>query len=287
MKTRHAKILMGSVMVARGTSFIFSKNLMHSMSPLSVLAVRFLLAFIILSFIFNKKMRECNKDSIKGGLILGVLYTVCMILEMYGLRNIDTGVASFIENMAIVIVPIYVAVYTRKLPRSITMLCALVAVAGVGCLSITQNVQGTFNFGIVLAILAALDYGFCILATQKVSQKGDPVTIGIIQLGSMGLFSLLIALPMGEFSMPKSGNEWLMILMLVLICSCFGFTFQPVAQKYIKAETAAMFAVLNPLSTSVIGILIVGEAHGILTLVGYALILLSMIIYNIDEAKNA
>lgn len=28
---------------------------------------------------------------------------------------------------------------------------------------------------------------------------------------------------------------------LALICSCFGFTFQPLAQKYLSAETAGDF----------------------------------------------
>ena len=80
---------------------------------MNILAVRFILAFLVLAVIFHKKLLACSKNSLKGGLILGVLYTVCMIFEMYGLRLIDSGVSSLIENMAIVMVPIYAAILTR------------------------------------------------------------------------------------------------------------------------------------------------------------------------------
>ena len=137
MKPISAKLLLTAVFVARGTSFLFSKILMNTMSPMNILAVRFILAFLVLAVIFHKKLLACSKNSLKGGLILGVLYTVCMIFEMYGLRLIDSGVSSLIENMAIVMVPIYAAILTRTLPKKKTMLCALLAVIGVGCLSLT------------------------------------------------------------------------------------------------------------------------------------------------------
>ena len=78
MSKGRAKLLLISVFVARGTSFLFSKTLMQSMSPMSVLAVRFVLAFLILAAVFSKKLLHCSKSSLFGGAILGVLYTACM-----------------------------------------------------------------------------------------------------------------------------------------------------------------------------------------------------------------
>ena len=112
MKPFSARVLLAAVFIARGTSFLFSKQLLTSLSPMSILAVRFLLAFLVLALIFNKKIRQLDHKSLKGGIILGLLYTVCMIFEMYGLRLIDSGVSSLIENMAILFVPLYVAVLT-------------------------------------------------------------------------------------------------------------------------------------------------------------------------------
>ena len=283
MSTSKAKLLLIAVFVARGTSFLFSKTLMQSMTPMSILAVRFLLSFLILAAVFFRKLTAYSKASLRGGIILGILYTVCMIFEMYGLRLIDTGVSSLIENMAIVLVPIYVAVLTRTMPKAKTMLCAGLAVAGVGFLSLAQSHLAGSGFGIMLAVFAAMTYAACIIMTEKVSQGGDPITIGIIQLGTMGVLSLAISLFSGTFALPQTGSQWFMILMLVLVCSCFGFAFQPVGQKYVPAETAAVFTVVNPLTTSIMGITIAGEIITPAKIAGYVLILSALFLYNLKQ----
>ncbi|MBQ8306731.1 MAG: DMT family transporter [Blautia sp.] len=280
MTTAKAKILLALVFIARGTSFLFSKTLMQDMTPLSILAVRFILAFLVLAVVFHKKLRACDKKSFTGGVILGALYTLCMVLEMYGLRLVDTGVAALIENMAIVLVPLYAAVLTRTLPKKKTMLCAALAVAGVGFLSLAQSSVRGGGVGILLTILAALTYGVCIMATESVSRDAEPVAIGIIQLGVMGVLSLLIALPVEGLHFPKTGQQWAMMLMLVLVCSCFGFAFQPVGQKYVPAETAAVFTAINPLAASVLGITVAGESISFSKGIGYVLILLALFLYN-------
>ena len=282
MSATKAKILLFLVFTARGTSLLFSKALMRTMTPLGILAVRFLLAFVILAVIYRKNLRNCSKDDLSGGIILGVLYFVCMVFEMYGLERVDTGVSALIENMAIVLVPIYAAVLTRTLPAKKTMICAVLAVAGVGFLSVSQTATGGSALGLVLVILAALTYGVCIMATEKVSRHGNPVTIGMLQLGVMGVLSLIASLITGTFSIPETGEQWGMLMMLVLVCSCFGFAFQPVGQKYVPAETAAVFTAVNPFAASILGITVAGERMNVSKGIGYVLIMLALLIYNMS-----
>ena len=156
MKSPSAKLLLAAVFMARGTSFLFSKNLLQSLEPMSILAIRFMLAFAVLAIIFCKKLIPFDCKSLKGGLILGVLYTICMMFEMYGLRLVDSGVSALIENMAILFVPIYVAVLTKTLPKLKTIFCAILALIGVGFLSVTQLDKGNGFLGIVLVICAVL-----------------------------------------------------------------------------------------------------------------------------------
>ena len=284
MSKTTASILLIFVFMARGTSFLFSKTLMKDMMPMSVLAVRFVLAFLILALIFHKKLLNVDKKCFKNGVILGLLYTICMTFEMYGLRLTDTGVSSLIENMAIVLVPLYVAVYTRTLPKGKTMFCAILAVVGVGFLSLDQGRSSGGGLGIVLVILAAMTYAVCILFTEKISHDSDPVTIGVIQLGTMGFACLIISLLTGGTDLPKTGSQWTMMLILVLICSCFGFAFQPLGQKYLEAENAAVLTVVNPFTASVLGVAVAGERITGIKMIGFVLILGALIIYNLKKA---
>ena len=287
MSARNAKLLLAAVFAARGTSFLFSKTLLRDLSPMSILAVRFTLSFLILAFIFIRKLQHISKADLKGGVILGILYTAGMIMEMYGLRTVDTGVSALIENMAIVLVPIYAAILTRVPPEKKTMLCAGLAVIGVGFLSVTQWETPGSGTGLLLIILTAMNYAVCIMATEKVSRNADPLNIGIIQLGIMGFASLMISLLLEDFALPRTGLQWTMLLLLVLLCSCFGFTFQPVGQKYLPAETAAVFTVINPLTASIMGITIAGETFSPAKIIGYILILGALFLYNLQEKPAA
>ncbi len=272
-----AMILMASIMVARGSSFIFSKWLMDGLEPMNVLAVRFTLAFVILAVIFHKKLLVLDKKTLFKGMLLGLGYTINMVVEMYSLRLIDAGTCSFIENSAIVIVPLYMAVLTRTFPQKKTIYCALVAFVGVGFLTISSGVSA-LNEGSLLAILSALIFGVCVVITDYVSREGDPVTMGVLQIGFMGLFSTILTFVMETPRLPINGIEWSMILMLALICSCFGFTFQPLAQKYLSAETAGVFTAINPLSTCLLGIMLGQEDADIFKLLGGILVVMAVLL---------
>lgn len=286
MKKTNAKILLAAVFAARGTSFIFSKALMDTISPMNVLGVRFTLAFLILAVIFIKKLIKCTGKELLGGALLGALYTGNMVLEMYGLRLIDSGVSALIENMAILLVPVYAAIVTRRPPEKKIILCAVLAVIGVGFLSLTQLGMGGGSLGLFLTICATIAYTSCIIVTAKVAHFGDPVTIGVVQMGTMGGLSLIIALIQGNFVLPSGTKEWSMILILVLLCSCFGFTFQPLGQKYVSEETAAVFTVINPLTAGIMSIVIAKESLSVFKITGFILILISLVICNLGNAKD-
>lgn len=284
MSTKSAMVLMAAVTIARSTSFIFSKTLLHSMEPLNILAVRFLVAFLVLAVMFNKKLREMDRGTFLGGVLLGLVYTSVLGFEMLGLRQVDTGVSSFIENAAVVIVPIYQAILFRALPKKNTFFCAIIAFVGVGFLSLSSGI-GELNMGIVYTIIAALSYAAAIMVTASLSAKYDPITIGVMQIGTLGVVTLILSLILETPRIPTEPANWVMILILALVCTCFGFTLQPLAQKYISTDTAAIFSALNPLSACIIGILFAGEPYGLYKLIGAVLIMTGVMMSILKKAE--
>lgn len=95
--------------------------------------------------------------------------------------------------------------------------------------------------------------------------------------------SLLLESP----HLPGTAREWGVILALALVCSCFGFTFQPVAQRYTTAERAAQLCAVNPLSTAVLSAVFLHETMDILGIVGAALILCGIVLHNYQPRKAA
>ena len=66
MKQSGAKLLLTTVFIARGSSFLFSKSLMGTMSPMSILAVRFILAFLVLAVVFWRRIAHEGLTMAKG-----------------------------------------------------------------------------------------------------------------------------------------------------------------------------------------------------------------------------
>ena len=80
---------MAAVAVARGSSFMFSKQLLETMEPLNLLGVRSLLAFAVLMVFFGKRVVKAVKEepgTLRAGALIGFTYFI-VILILYILFN--------------------------------------------------------------------------------------------------------------------------------------------------------------------------------------------------------
>ena len=137
-----------------------------------------------------------------------------------------------------------------------------------------------FGLGEVFSIAAACLYAGAILATDRLTHRGevDALTAGIVQVATIGVLSLAASCMLETPRMPQGGVEWLSVLALAVVCSGFGFTLQPVAQAGTTAERAGMFCALNPLVASVLGVVFLREHIGVQGIVGAALILAGIVL---------
>ena len=78
-----------------------------------------------------------------------------------------------------------------------------------------------------------------------------------------------------------------MLLMLVLVCTGFGFTLQPVAQSHVSAERAGLFCAINPAIAALLGVVILKEQLGIIGIIGILLILESLMLPHLFEKKTS
>ena len=274
MSKKAAGWLLAGVIFARSTSLLFAKVGLENMSPLNLLAVRFCLAFAVLCVIFWKKLRTVAKTDLLHGMILGAAFFAVMTCEVFGLTMTTASTVSFLTNTAIVIVPLFEAVLHRKAPDRR---------AGVGFLTLKNGLSG-FGLGEGLCLMEACLYAIAIILTAKFSHEGDAILLGMFQIGFLGLFAAIGSLLVETPHLPQNGTEWGVILALALVCSCFGFTFQPVAQRYTTADRAAQMCAINPLSTAVLSAIFLKERLGVQGVIGAALILLGIVMHNYHKS---
>ena len=130
--------------------------------------------------------------------------------------------------------------------------------------------------GALWAMAAAFFYGLFIYLTGLLARRGDGLSLGIWQMGFMGLWNGGSALALGEWTMPSSPSTVTSLLALAFLCTAFGFTFQTVAQQYLSTEEAGFFSGLDPLFASVWGMVFRGENPGLSGGIGAFLVLAGM-----------
>lgn len=280
------EILLASVIIARSTSFLFSKIVLQSMGPMTLLAIRSLIAVSLLILLFHKRMLQMKKSTFLRGMLLGFTFYAVMAAELFSLKTTASSTVSFLENTAIVFVPVFECFIRRKFPRIPALLSLVVTMIGIALLTFGGNhFSFSMKSGELLAMLAAMLYALAIILTDRLSRQDDSFLLGILQVGFMGIFALITAFFIETPRFPAGTTEWGCILMLALVCSGFGFTLQPVAQRYTTAERAGMFCAFSPVASAILGWLILKESFGLIGLIGIVLIMTGILFSTIYEQR--
>lgn len=283
MTEKRAELLLAAVISARATSFVFNKLVLGQMDTFNLLACRFLLAFVVLAVLFWKRLRALSGKTLLHGAVLGLLFFLTLTAELTALKTTDSSTVSLLENTAIILVPLLEAVLLRRLPSVVSLASAGAAVLGVALLTVQT---GGFTGGVGFGLLSALLYAVAIIATDRFAHHDDPLTVGIVQVGALGVLALAASCCFETPHLPQTGMAWGMVLALAVICTGFGFTLQPVAQSHTSAERAGLFCALSPACATLFGAALLHEKITLLGAAGIALILSSLLLPHLMKGKN-
>lgn len=276
-------LLFALAIVVRSSALLFSSIAMRGLEPFNILAVRFLLAFAILLILFRKRFLNINKKTFYRGLAVGLSFFSCMAFEMFALKYSPSSKVAFLENLAMVFVPLIDAFLLRCLPKASAILSAIVALFGVALLTLGESGQMTLSKGEILAILAAFGFAVTIIITDRVSKNGDSFMIGVIQVGVIGFASLACSLIFESTKLPSSGSQWGAIIYLAIVATCVGFVIQPVAQSGTTSSHTGLISSLNPVVAALLGAIFLGERFGAKGIIGAFLILFAILMQNYLE----
>lgn len=277
MNERKGEILVGLALALRASSLLFGKIAMRTMGPYLTIAIRFTIAFILIAFLFRKSITKINLKTLWHCALIGFFFFLAMVFEMFGLQTTPSTVTAFLEGSVVVIVPAIACIMQRKLPDKITVASAIVAMVGVGFLTLKGDHLG-FTTGELLVLGGTVWYSLTVIVTDTAAKNDDLEVVSVYQLLFIAIFAYIGAFIFEEVRLPQSGQEWGAVLALAIICSGVGFTIQPFGQKYITAERAGILAVFNPLTAALLGVIFLKERMTGSMLLGSVLILASILV---------
>lgn len=268
-------IVILAVALVWGASYLAARELTKVASIGGLLAVRFLLAGLVLGLIWFYKRERFSKTDVLLGTVFGLTQASIMWVETWGLSVTTATNAGVIISLTILFTPVLESAWKRSwLPRSF-FIATVVSLLGL-ILLVSGNGITAPNYGDALMLLAALVRTFHVTAQGRLTEGRKVSSLNAIMMQCLvcGL-CYLIADPAGTVAAATTFNarEWAIMAFLVLFCSVFAFAAQLWAIKKTSASRASLLLSTEPIWAVVIGSAIGGELLGWVGYVGAAVII--------------
>jgi drug/metabolite transporter (DMT)-like permease len=278
MTQKKANLILASVSLAWGLSYLLMKLGVQAIPPFNMTALRCGIAFLVTALVFFPKIRKVDAKTLKYSAISGALLCGLFTGLLYGLKSTSASSAGFLTSTTVIMVPILLAIITRKLPNPKIMLGMIVISAGLVLL--TSGDRFAMNIGSVYCLSAALLCAIHIIVSNRFVREVDSLQLGIYQLGFAALFGLAGMLLFEEPVLPRTSVHWVAVLGLALACSAYGFVMQSIAQKYTTPESVGFLFSLEPVFSAIFAFAFLNEIMGLQGYIGAGIILMGVFIAN-------
>jgi len=281
---RKADISLFLVTIGWGISFLLTKNSLDFLETYNFLAIRFLLAFFISYGIFYKKFKNVNKKTVKYGIGLGILLFLHYALQTVGLNYTTVSKSAFITGLNVIMVPVFSAIIIKKVPERKVVFSTIIAFAGLGLLTLNGNIDGV-NIGDIYTLLCAFVFALYIILVGKYTVKVESISFATIQLGVVGILSLITSFMIESPVVPTEIAAWGNIIFLSVVCTSGAYLVQNVAQKYTSPSHTALIYTGEPVFAAFFGYIFLEELLSFRGTLGAVMILSGMLIVEVNFKK--
>ena len=191
MKRRLANMALLITGMIWGSGFVVMKNTLDSMSTNYILAIRFTIAALGLSYtLFTKG--PVTFEKIKAGANLGLYIYGAFAVQTYGLMFTTAGKNALITAFYVVLVPLLLWIMQKRRPEGKVWMAAVMMIIGIALL--TTDGGGSINIGDVLTLCCSLGYAIQIVLVDGYAKKYDLMQLTCLQFWFSALYGWIAAL---------------------------------------------------------------------------------------------
>ncbi len=266
-----------------GSTFVLIKDVVGRMPVADFLAVRFMIAALVMLTLFARQAWRMGRQQVLRGLLLGGVYGAGQLLQTWGLSLIAPSVSGFATGMYVVFTPILALLLLRQRMAPVVWLAVLLSTAGLALLSLNGV---SVDLGVWLTLASAALYALHIVGLGQWSRKGEASGMSTVQMVAIAVVCLLATAPHGP-ALPPDRNAWLAILYMALIAGAGAMLMQTWAQSHLPATRAAIVMTTEPVFAAAFAVLLGSDVLGWRMLVGGGLILVAMYLVELMPQRNA
>ena len=279
-KQLRSDLLLLMITVFWGASYILTKIGLNSLEPFNLTALRFVIAFCASAIIFYKHILKTDIKTVKYAFVLAVILFGVFVAMTFGLKYTSASNAGFLISLSVVFIPVISALILKQRVEKKVMIGVCLAIIGIALL--TLNSQLKVGIGDLLCILCALLFALHIIVTGVYTRDVDSITLSVLQLGFVGIFSIVFSVFTETVKLPSTGLSWFAILALSILCTAVGYIVQTTAQQYTNASHTGLILSLEPVFSAIFAFAFLGEILSVKGYIGAAILLSGVLFAELD-----
>lgn len=261
-----------------------AKQLMGDLGPWGVVALRLLTSSILLWVFFRPQIRSWTRQQWMAVIVLGVALTGANAFFYVAIEQVPLAIAVAIEFMG----PLVLATVMSR--RKLDLVWIALSFTGMATLTAESQAkpEDFALMGVVFAILTAISRAAYILATEKVGAL-------IPGMGGMVVGNVVSTLLVLPFPFLISGNNLLKVTqdvhllaigcLMGLLASALPALGEVSSLRLLPAHIYSVVLSLEPAIAAAVGIVMLGEATGLVRWVAIALLVAASIGISISHAR--
>ncbi len=287
MKRWQADFTLALVALIWGATFVMVQNALDSVEPLTFVAIRFLLATVLLYILFARRMQAISRHEFMAGSLIGVWLTLGYAFQTIGLQHTTTAKAGFITGLSVVIVPLLATFLLRKPPARNAITGIIAATIGLGFLSLDLQDGLRVESGDLWVLACAFAFALHIVSVARFSPQHDPIRLSVIQIQTVAILAFGGAVLFEKPSLDLPFDVWSAIGFTGIVATALAFGLQVYVQRFTTPTHTALLFSLEPVFAAFFGWWLAHENIGPKEWVGCSLILMGMIIAEIGSENEA
>lgn len=292
-RDRQADLMLLGVTWLAAVSWIFSREAVAQMPPLTFMALRFFLAGLVLAWFGRHALARLSRREWRRAAMVGLVFAAGMSCWVMGLtQGHHLGEGAFLTILGVLLVPLSARVLFGEQAPPATWLALPVALSGLALLALRHGfhpepaqvwyVTAALLFSAFYALnTRAANHGPVQDDTGEVSRLAiDPLALTAINMLTVGAFSTVCALllepSLRQVTLTPALAGW--VLASALIGSSARFLLQTHAQSLSPHSHGVVIMVVEPVWVALLAAVWFGEAMTASQLAGCGLIFAALLI---------
>lgn len=283
-RNRLAALALLGVGFGWGAAFVLMKDAIEQQSLYDFLATRFSIAALAMVTIRPRILTQLRASDLKRGVPLGVLLAGGYLTQTIGLELTTAAISGFVTGLYVVITPLLIWWFFRKLPARKIWVAVMLAVAGLALISGANLDSLEFQSGQLWLIACAFIFALHIVGLGTWSKGRDAYSFAFLQIATVAVVSWIFALIDG-YQAPPSGEVWFALLVTALFATVGAFWAQTWAQSILDSARVALLLTSEVVFAAAIAVAVGQEQLGLSLVIGGSLMLGAMVIAEWPESK--